>query len=274
MRWEELTSDEFAQAVIETTRTCVISLGIIERHGPHMPLGTDLINGMHICTEAARREPAVVFPPWYLGQIYEAKCFPGTITIDPKMTLELLLAVLDEIGRNGFTRIVLYCAHGGNIWLSRFLTQCMLARPRSYQLYCFDYGDGMTDEQRKTWKDALDTDGGGHAGESETSCLLAHRPELVKMDAVGDRTGERLGRMDHVKGGLNGFWWYADYPTHWAGDARPASAEKGKILTGLQIDCLAAYIRKVKADEVTPTLAEEFFRREREIRGEQGRPQE
>jgi len=266
MRWEELTSDDFARAVVDCRRTCVLSMGVIERHGPHMPLGTDLLNGLYVCTQAAEREPAIVFPPWYLGQIYEAKCFPGTVTLPPAMLLELTLAILDEIGRNGFTRIVIYCAHGGNIWLSRFLTQCMLETPKPYQLYVFNYNDGMTDEQRKKWQDTMETSGGGHAGESETSCTLAHRPDLVKMDAIGDRMGETRGRMDHVKPGLNGFWWYADHPEHWAGDARPASAEKGKILTGLQIEALAAYIRKVKADEVTPALAEEFFRREGELR--------
>ncbi len=266
MRWEELTSDDFAGAVAETKGTCLWSLGVIERHGPHMPLGTDLINGLYVCTEAAKREPAVVFPPWYLGQIYEARCFPGTITIPPRMMLELLLAILDEIGRNGFTRIITYVAHGGNIWLAQLLTQCMLDRPRPYQLYCFRYSDGMSDEQKQAWKDALVTDGGGHAGESETSCMLAHRPELVKMDAVAGRTGERQGRLDHLKGGLNGFWWYADYPEHWAGDPRPASVETGKKLTEIQIQALAAYVAKVKADEVAPALAEEFFRREEQLR--------
>ena len=88
------------------------------------------------------------------------------------------------------------------------------------------------------------------------------------MDAVGDRMGETLGRMDHVKPGLNGFWWYADHPDHWAGDARPASAEKGRVLVDLQVKCLARYLRAVKDDRVTPELAAEFFQRERQIRGE------
>ena len=266
MRWEELTSDEFAQAVADCGRVCVMALGVIERHGPHMPLGTDMINGHYVCTEAARREPAIVFPPWFLGQIYEAKCFPGTLTVPPGMLVELLLKIFDEIGRNGFTRIIAYTAHGGNNFLVNFLTQCQLDRPKPYQLYAFGYAGGFTPRQRAKWKATLETDGGGHAGESETSIMMAHRPDLVKMQAVGDRTGERQGRMDHVKAGLNGFWWYADFPEHWAGDARPASAEKGKALVGLQIEALAEFIRAVKNDEVTPRLAEEFFRREQKLR--------
>ena len=266
MRWEELTSDDFAQAVVDTRRTCVLVMGVIERHGPHMPLGTDVLDGMHVAAEAARREPAVVFPPWYFGQIYEARCFPGTITIPPKMLVELTLTILDEIGRNGFTRIIAYCSHGGNIHFGHFLAQCQLARARPYQVYHFRWSDGMTPEQRQAYQAVLETDGGGHAGEAETSWMLAHRPELVKMDAVGDRRGERLGRMDHVKPGFSGFGWFADHPHHWAGDARPASAEKGRKLIEIQIAALADYIGKVKADEVAPAVAEEFFQKERRLR--------
>ena len=266
MQWEELTSQDFAAAVQDTGGVCLISLGVIERHGPHMPLGTDMLAGQHICNEAAKREPAIVFPPWFLGQIYEAKCFPGTVTIPPVMLVELLLTIFDEIGRNGFTRIIAYVAHGGNCHLAPLLAQCQLDRPRPYQLYTFSYGGGMNEQQKQIWKQTLATDGGGHAGESETSIMLALRPELVKMEAVGDRQGERLGRMDHVKAGVNGFWWYGDFPEHWSGDARPASAEKGRILSGLQIQALASFIKAVKNDQVTPHLAAEFFQREAQLR--------
>ena len=266
MQWDELTSDEFAKAVVDCGRVCVVALGCLERHGPHMPLGTDMINGHRIAVRAAEREPAIIFPPWYFAQIYEAKCFPGTVTIPPTMLVELLLRTCDEIGRNGLTRIITYVAHGGNNFLARFLAQCQLHEPKGYQLYVFNYGAGMTDEQRAKWKAALETDGGGHAGESETSIMMANRPDLVKMEAVGERSGQPQGRMDHVKKGFNGFWWYADYPEHWAGDARPASAEKGKVLSELQVEALAGFIRAVKDDDVTPALAEEFFRREAELR--------
>ena len=267
MRWEELTSDEFAEAVADCGRVCVMALGCLERHGPHMPLGTDMISGQRIAVLAAEREPAIVFPPWYFAQIYEAKCFPGTVTLPAPMLVELMLHVYDEIGRNGFTKIITYIAHGGNNFLANFLAQCQLDQPKAYQLYAFNYGAGMTDEQRAKWKAAMKTDGGGHAGESETSIMMSHRPELLKMQAVGDRFGERQGRMDHVKAGFNGFWWYADYPEHWCGDARPASAETGKLLSELQVESLSAFIRAVKNDQVTAKLAEDFFRRERRIRG-------
>jgi len=270
VRWEELTSDEFAEAVVECGRVCVTALGVIERHGPHMPLGTDMINGHYICTEAAKREPAIVFSHWFLGRIYEARCFPGAITIPPTMLVELLLRIFDEIGRNGLTKIVARVARGGDNHLMSFPAQAQLDAPRPYQLYVFRCGPAISQRRRARWQAVLTTDGGGHAGESETSIMMAHRPELVKMDAVGERTGRRLGRMDHLRGGLNALRWYADFPEHWAGDARPASAEKGRALAEIQIECLASYIRAVKQDEVTSQLAEEFFRREAELRAPAG----
>ena len=93
---------------------CIIALGVVEKHSEHLPLGTDFLNGHKIACLAAEREPAVVFPPFYFGQIYEARCFPGTITLKPTLLMELIQGVLDEIGRNGFRKIILLNAHGGN----------------------------------------------------------------------------------------------------------------------------------------------------------------
>ena len=51
---------------------------------------------------AAEIRSSVDFPPFYFGQIYEAKCFPGTITLKPTLLMDVIQGVLDEIGRNGF----------------------------------------------------------------------------------------------------------------------------------------------------------------------------
>ncbi|MDY7009794.1 MAG: creatininase family protein [Planctomycetota bacterium] len=259
MLWEELTADEFAGAVDDCEGVCIITLGVLERHLHHLPPGTDLMLGQHVAELAARREPVVVFPPWYLGEVYEAVCFPGTVTLPPKSMVELMLAIFDEIGRNGFTKIITFLSHGGNVYLAPFLAQCQLFRQKSYQVYSLFWDQGLTEAQRAKWNAVMETDGGQHAGESETSIMMAHRPDLVKMEALDGQVAEPLGRLDHVKPGYTALWWYADYPEHYAGDARTASAEKGKVLTDLLVDSLAAFIRAVKNDTVTPKLAWEFF---------------
>ena len=82
MRWELLNSNDFAKAVKET-KVCVLPIGVLERHADHAPLGTDVLIAHSTCVEAAELEPCVVFPGYIFGQINEAKCFPGAVTIEP-----------------------------------------------------------------------------------------------------------------------------------------------------------------------------------------------
>jgi creatinine amidohydrolase len=58
-----------------------------------------------------------------------------------------------------------------------------------------------------------------------------------------------------------GIGWYADYPDHYAGDARAATEEKGQALVCMAVEALTGYIKAVKADQVVPALNDEFFRR-------------
>src|SRR5271170_2525218 len=78
-KWEELTGPDFITAIRQAQGVCMLPFGIIEKHGPHLPLGTDLINVRYATEHAAAEEYAVVFPQYYFGQIFEAKHEPGTI---------------------------------------------------------------------------------------------------------------------------------------------------------------------------------------------------
>ena len=258
MQWEQLTAPQFDKAVRDTGRVCLLAIGCLEKHGDHLPLGTDYLNGHRICCLAAETEPAVVFPPYYFGQIHEARCFPGTIAMAPALTFELLQGVCDEIARNGFRKIIIYNAHGGNTAMLQYLLQCAIQHRRDYALYL---PGRLSDERRSQWQAIVETPVHGHACECETSISLANHPELVDMDAIGGRRTERLGRLNHLGPGQAQGYWYADYPDHYAGDANPASAEKGEKLRALIVDSLAEYIAAVKRDETTRTLLDEFYDR-------------
>jgi creatinine amidohydrolase len=211
---------------------------------------------------AAEVEPAVVFPPFYFGQIYEARCFPGTLTVRPTLLVDLFQAVLAEIGRNGFRKIILFNGHGGNNALLRFLAQCTLWEEAAYSLYVFG-GPGypLTPAQQQRWNAVLETRNHGHACECETSLSLAVHPELVHMERVPAEPAEPLNRLEHLPGNFSGISWYANHPAHYAGDARPATAEKGRALLDIEIEALASFIRAVKADQGVPALNREFFER-------------
>jgi creatinine amidohydrolase len=262
MQWENLTSTDFGRAVKETG-VCVLALGVVEKHYEHLPLGTDFLNGHKIACLAAEKEPAVVFPPFYFGQIYEARCFPGTLTLKPTLLLELIFSVLDEIGRNGFKKIILSNAHGGNTHLLHFIAQASLAEQKPYTIYF--HQRGLDKEGENIWNQTLETKLHGHACECETSISIANHAHLVHMERV-DGPAEPLDRLSHLPGSFSGIWWYANYPNHYAGDARTASIEKGEKLRDLQVNALAKFIKAVKEDTVTAALENEFFEREAKLR--------
>jgi creatinine amidohydrolase len=282
MQWENLTAPDFAKAAYDTG-VCILALGVLERHGEHLPLGTDYLNGHRLACLAAEKAPSIVFPPFYFGQIYEARCFPGAVALRPTLLLALLQAVLDEIGRNGFRKIILLSAHGGNDHLAPFLAQCSLWEEKPYSLYY--YTGELSLERRKAWQAILETPAHGHACECESSISLANHPQLVHLERLprgksfagklvpgkppaGTDPGEALNRLDHLPANFSGVSWYADFPEHYAGDARPANAEKGVALRQILVDAFAEYIAAVKADQMVPELEQEFFARVAAVSGQ------
>jgi creatinine amidohydrolase len=263
MQWEHLTSDEFALAV-KATGVCLLAMGVVEKHSTHLPLGTDYLSGHAIACLAAEKEKAVVFPPFYFGQIYEARCFAGTLTLKPTLLLELVQGVLDEIGRNGFKKIIIYNAHGGNDYFLPFLAQCSLWEQKSYSLYL--YTGELSSQRQQEWDSLLETPEHGHACECETSVFMASYPNLVDPANISHEPSTALHRLSHLPSHFGAIWWYADYPHHYAGDARTASVEKGLHLRQIKVDALAEYIQAVKADQVVPALEHEFFEREKKLR--------
>ncbi len=262
MQWENLTSQDFAHAVRETG-VCILAAGVVEKHSDHLPLGTDFLNGHKLACLAAEIEPAVVFPPFYFGQIYEAKCFPGTLTLKPTLLMDLFFNVLDEIGRNGFEKIIVLNAHGGNIALFRFLAQCSLAEEKPYSVYY--YTGQLTPERQEQWNTLLETKVHQHACECETSISLANHPELVEMDRLPADPFDPLGRLSHLPANFSGISWYANFPEHYAGDARSATGEKGLALRQIEVESLAEFIAAVKKDNAVPRLNDEFFERARGV---------
>ena len=90
VKYEELTAPEFAQAVKLADGVCVLPIGILEKHGPHLPLGTDMLDAREIALRAVSKEYSIVFPEYYFGQIYEAKHQPGTIAYSHELVWNLL----------------------------------------------------------------------------------------------------------------------------------------------------------------------------------------
>ena len=239
---------------------CLLPLSCIERHAHHLPLGTDMFIARALCERAAKLELAVVHPDFIFTQILEARHYPGTIAIDPLLTVKLLENACREIARNGLKKIVIVNGHGVNDYLIHYFAQIQLASPRDYVVYVPEPHYSKEDEKELAaqWESSVD----GHAGERETSAILARHPELVDQAALKPGTeGIPQDRLKPLRdrGVDMGIWWYADHPTHYCGDGTKGTAQKGERILDAHAKALAETVKLIKRDKETKRLQDEFF---------------
>ncbi|MBV9302073.1 MAG: creatininase family protein [Acidobacteriaceae bacterium] len=253
VKWEELTAADFQKAIGKSQGTCVLPFGIIEKHGPQLPLGTDLINVRYVSQHAAEQEYAVIFPEYYFGQIFEAKHEPGTVAYSARMQMELLQETTDEMARNGCKKVLIVNGHGGNNNFLPYFAQSQLAALRDYVVYVFSHA--RYPAGRPALKSTVDM----HAGESETSHTMISRPDLVHLDRAASESGGDQKRLNLPEGVYTGIWWYARFPNHYAGEGAAATRELGEFDMKAWTDQVAGAIRAVKADQESLRLQTEFF---------------
>ena len=260
MLWEELTAKKYPLCVKECGSVCLLPIGVLEKHGNHLPLGTDMYTGQAVCKKAAEIEASIVFPYYFFGQISEARHYPGCIAASHRLMMDALLEMCDEIHRNGFKKIIIVSSHGGNSHFLPFFAQEMPRLDRNYNVYTYFIGHIKEEQRRAICDFAQTTDLGAHAGLSETAVIMHLRPDLVDMSAQDPMESRSLGRLAELrdKGVFTGFNWYAEYPYHFAGDPSLASAELGKMIFDMMCNNLAEIIRAVKEDEISEKMIREF----------------
>ena len=254
-KWEELTAPDFVQAIKQSQGVCVLPFGIIEKHGPHLPLGTDLLDVRFATLNAVQQEYAVVFPEYYFGQIFEAQQQPGTIAYSLSTQLTLLQETVKEMARNGCKKVLIVNGHGGNESLLPLFAQAQLATPRDYVVYVF----GLPRENVPGRPPLKTPNNDMHAGESETSHMLVARPDLVHMDRADSESGADQARLQLPDSVYTGIWWYARFPEHYSGVGSAATKELGKFDQKTWSSQIAEAIKGVKADTQALKLQNEFF---------------
>jgi creatinine amidohydrolase len=256
-KYEELNAIQFIEAVNQSEKTCILPFGVLEKHGPHIPLGTDLINVRELVFRAVNEEYTIVYPEYYFGQIFEAKHQPGTIAYSHEIIWKLLQETCDELARNGFKKIIIVNGHGGNNNFLKYFCQVQLQKKKDYIIHLFlPEPDSETEIAMKKIRK---TDFDGHAGEVETSVMLSHRPDLVKAKMANEQSGEDKNRLGHIKHNFVGIWWYAKFPNHYAGDAGHISNEIGDLELKSKSTQLVDMIRSVKNDKKSLKLQNKFF---------------
>jgi len=242
-KWEELTAGDFKEAIAKSQGTCLLPFGILEKHGPHLPIGTDLLNARYVAEHAVEEEYAIIFPDYFAGQIFEAKHEPGTIAYSPELQLRLLQETTDEMARNGCKKVVIVNAHGGNEYLLPYFAQSQLYKPHDYVVYVqWGHESGKKAGTEKPGPDF-------HAGETETSRVMVTRPNLVHIDRARSESGAEQKRVKLPESVFTGIGWYARFPYHYSGDGTLATQELGQADLGSWIATVVRAMRAIKADD-------------------------
>ena len=255
VHWEELTAPDFVKAIQRSQGTCVLPFGILEKHGPHLPLGTDLLDVRYAALHAAEKEYAVVFPEYYFGQIFEARHEPGTVAYSSDLQLELLQETTDEMARNGCKKVIIVNGHGGNEHLLPFFAQSQLEKAHDHVVYVLDAGAPPAGGPAK--KTSIDM----HAGESETSKMMIARPDLVHPERAASESGADQHRGSLPEDLYTAIWWYTRFPEHYSGDGSAATQALGRFQMEWWVGKIADSIQAVKADQTSLQLQDEFYQK-------------
>ncbi len=261
MLWEELNVIDFKESLEKTKGVCIFPIGCLEKHGYHLPLGTDIMVAREIAIKAAEIEDAMVFPYYPLGVVAEVKHKAGTVSISSTLQFQVMEAIFDELARNGYNKIIIGNGHGGNANFMSYFTQAMLEKKKDYIVLTHDLWTINAEQKADLEARFGEIPKGGHACYSETSRIMAIRPDLVHPELVVEEESYPTGKADWYweNGVVSGMNWYADYPHQIAGNPKGASAEFGKAEIKYGIENLAKIIKKLKDDNTMFDLLQEFY---------------
>ena len=269
-RWDELTASDWDLALEESNRTIILPIGILEKHGLHAPIGSDLIRARQWADRAADIEYAVVFPDYFFGQVNEAKHIQGTFSLPSDLTMQLLEATCEEIARNGFNKILIVNTHGGNPSFLRYFIQNQMESQRDYAVYLFDPESDKEYEKKLAALRKSDASGDMHGGERETSEILYLRPELMKLDRATNESGADQKRLTEIPNIYRGVWWYASFPNHYAGKGETGTVEVGKLVTDHAVNSIVKALKAVKKDSQTLEIQNKYFKDVKESSNDRG----
>jgi len=217
-----------------------LPVGSFERHGDHLPLGTDTIEALYVARAIAERVGGHVLPPIWYGVSPHLSRFGGTITVPPEVLMRYVEAVLRGAASMGYRLVVVVNGHGGNSEALRAVAR-EVALSMGVEVAVIDWWRELgVDARRRLFTEP------GHAGEDETSAMLFIDPDSVCMDRASDHTPPR-----GVVEVLTRVSLYTSrvveelYPHAVLGGASKGSAEKGREWLREVVEEGAAVVRRL-----------------------------
>ncbi|MEM5470133.1 creatininase family protein [Hoeflea sp. AS60] len=214
----------------------ILPLGAHEQHGPHLPFETDTLIAQEVarrlCAAAPANVDAVPLPVESIGYSIEHMDVSGTRTLGFDEAVNRWIDIAARCAEHGTRRLMLLNAHGGNSPLLTIVATEARVRFNMLVVATSWTRFGMPAEIIPPEDKALDI----HAGDIETSVMLAIHPELVRLEALEDfpsRQAEYALKFKHLRAyGPHAFGWkMSDLNSQGAaGKASQASASKGEAL--------------------------------------------
>jgi creatinine amidohydrolase len=214
----------------------ILPLGAHEQHGPHLPFETDALIAQHVAERLRDAAPASVtvelLPVEPVGYSIEHMDVTGTRTLGFDEAVNRWIEIAGQSAARGLRRLMLLNAHGGNSPLLTIVATEARVRFNMLVVATSWTRFGFPAELIAPEDKAFDI----HAGDIETSVMLAIHPDLVRMDAIADfpsRQAEYARRFTHLRAyGPHAFGWkMSDLNVEGAaGNASRATAEKGEVM--------------------------------------------
>ncbi|HMS26110.1 MAG TPA: creatininase family protein [Burkholderiaceae bacterium] len=253
--WDELKPNELSQHIAANASDVVVVLPVAatEQHGPHLPLSVDvdLVEGIvHACLPHLPKTSSVLFlPTQKVGLSSEHLQFAGTQSLSPADIIHQWVNMGAQVARTGVKKLLLFNSHGGNVAVMDIVARELRAHQNIMVFSSSWYNLPLGDAESAFSKHELRF--GVHAGDVETSMMLALKPELVQMDKAQDFSSSSHARSIHFPILGNGksakFGWQMQdiNPYGAAGNAANATAEKGQALVDAAGKQLALLLQEI-----------------------------
>ena len=268
--WSDLGTADFA-ALDRPRAIAVLPVAATEQHGPHLPLSvdTDIVDGVVAAAlpHIAHDLPALFLPTQAIGFSPEHSRFPGTLTLKAETLIRVWTEIGEGVAASGVKKLVLLNSHGGQVGALDLVARDLRARLGMLVYSVNWFGLPLLDAAGRDVNARFSAEEhrfGIHAGDVETSMLLALRPGLVRMDqaeyfrSTSQDRAERFATLGNGKSAKLG-WMMQDYNANGAvGNASAATAEKGHALldaAGRALARLLAEIDQLPPDTLTEKTA-------------------
>lgn len=224
------------EELLKKVKVVILPVGSVEEHGLHLPLNADTITAYEIALLAAQKKSALVLPPVTYGVCRTTSGFPGTITLSFDTMRGMIEDILEGLVNQGVKKIILLCGHWGSSHLTALREAARTIKQRKTEvkilLIPLSY---LLDDEAKSVLEA-EKEGAGHAGELETSLMLALKPNLVNIEkAEGEHP--KLPKFTVEISGRK--WMRTGVIT---GEPQLATKEKGEVILRRLVENLAGLL--------------------------------